>query len=108
PGVRVGEPCPWQTVRRLTKRPRHVSVGQASFRMRHVTILFDVDLSDPTRAVSATLDGTVLAVLAVAGRPLTVGQVAEQAARGSEIGIRRTLARLVEQGIVRATWMGRN
>lgn len=67
-----------------------------------------MNLSDPTRAVTPTLDGPVLAVLAAAGRPLTVGQVAEQAARGSEIGIRRSLARLVEQGIVRATLMGRN
>lgn len=67
-----------------------------------------MDLSDPTRAVTPTLDGPVLAVLAAAGRPLTVGQVAELAARGSEIGIRRSLARLVEQGIVRAIWMGRN
>jgi predicted nucleotidyltransferase len=67
-----------------------------------------MNLSDPTRAVTPTLDGSVLAVLAAAGRPLTVGQVAQQAARGSEIGIRRSLARLVEQGIVRAIWMGRN
>lgn len=50
----------------------------------------------------------MLAVLASAGKPLTVGQVAGLAARGSEIGIRRSLARLVEQGIVRATVMGRN
>ena len=50
----------------------------------------------------------MLAVLAAAGKPLTVGQVAQQAARGSEIGIRRSLARLVEQGLVRATLMGRN
>lgn len=67
-----------------------------------------MDVSDPTRAVTPTLDGPVLAVLAVAGKPLTVGQVAAQAARGSEIGIRRSLARLIEQGIVRATLMGRN
>jgi hypothetical protein len=67
-----------------------------------------MDLSDPTRAVTATLDGVVLAVLAGAGKPLSVGQVAEQAVRGSEIGIRRSLARLVEQGIVRSTLMGRN
>jgi len=67
-----------------------------------------MDLSDPTRAVTATLDGTVLAVLAAAGKPLTVGQVSAQAVRGSEIGIRRSLARLVDQGIVRATLMGRN
>jgi hypothetical protein len=67
-----------------------------------------MDLSDPTRAVTPTLDGAVLAVLAASGKPMTVGQVAAQAARGSEIGIRRSLARLVEQGIVRATLMGRN
>jgi predicted nucleotidyltransferase len=73
-----------------------------------VGIFLDMDLSDPTRAVTSTLDGAVLAVLATAGKPLTVGQVAEQAVRGSEIGVRRSLARLVDQGIVRATLMGRN
>lgn len=67
-----------------------------------------MDLTDPTRAVTSTLDGPVLAVLAQAGRPLTVGEVAGQAVRGSEIGIRKSLARLVGQGIVRATEMGRN
>jgi predicted nucleotidyltransferase len=39
---------------------------------------------------------------------MTVGEVAAQTARGSEIGVRRALARLVEQGIVRATEVGRN
>ena len=67
-----------------------------------------MDLGDPTRAVTPTLDGTALAVLAAAGRPMTVGDVAAQAARGSEIGIRRSLARLVDQGIVIATEVGRN
>ena len=67
-----------------------------------------MDLGDPTRAVTPTLDGPVLAVLARSGRPLTVGEVAAQAARGSEIGVRRCLARLVEQGIVEAMEMGRN
>jgi predicted nucleotidyltransferase len=67
-----------------------------------------MDLGDPTRAITPTLDGPVLAVLASAGRPLTVGQVAAQTARGSEIGVRRSLGRLVEQGIVRATESGRN
>ena len=67
-----------------------------------------MDLTDATRAVTPTLDGPVLAVLAQSGRPLTVGEVAARAARGSEIGVRRALARLVEQGIVRATEMGRN
>ena len=67
-----------------------------------------MDLRDPTRAITPTLDGPVLAVLAQAGRPLTVGEIAGQAARGSEIGIRRSVARLVDQGIVTATQMGRN
>lgn len=67
-----------------------------------------MDLSDPTRAISPTLDGMILAILAQAGRPLTVGDVASQVARGSEIGIRKGLARLVAQGLVRATIMGRN
>lgn len=67
-----------------------------------------MDLSDFTRAVTPSLDGQVLSVLASAGRPLTAGEVASQAARGSEIGIRKCLARLVEEGIVRAVEMGRN
>lgn len=67
-----------------------------------------MNMGDPTRSVTPTLDGPVLAVLARAGRPLTVGEVASQAARGSEIGVRRCLARLVDQGLVRATEVGRN
>lgn len=67
-----------------------------------------MDLTDPTRSITGTLDGPVLAVLAEAGRPLTVGEVAAQSARGSEIGVRRSLARLTEQGVVRVTEMGRN
>jgi len=58
--------------------------------------------------VTATLDGPVLAVLAAAGKPMTVGEVAALMPRGSEIGVRKSLARLVGQGIVRATEMGRN
>jgi predicted nucleotidyltransferase len=67
-----------------------------------------VDLSDPTRAVTSTLDGPVLAVLAGAGKPMTVGEVATLTPRGSEVGVRKSLGRLVDQGIVRATEMGRN
>ena len=67
-----------------------------------------MDMGDPTRSVTPTLDGPVLAVLASAGRPLTVGDVATATSRGSEIGVRRCLARLVDQGIVQATEMGRN
>jgi hypothetical protein len=67
-----------------------------------------MDLGDPTRSIVPTLDGPVLAVLARSGRPLTVGEVTAQTARGSEIGIRRCLGRLVGQGVVLATEMGRN
>jgi len=67
-----------------------------------------VDVSDPTRSITPSLDGPVLAVLAAAGRPMTVGEIAQVSARGSEIGIRRCVDRLVAQGIVRATEMGRN
>jgi hypothetical protein len=67
-----------------------------------------VNLSDPSQTITPTLDGPVLAVLARAGRPLTVGEVTAESVRGSEIGVRRCLARLVDQGIVRATEMGRN
>lgn len=67
-----------------------------------------MDLSDPTRAVTPTLDGPVLAVLAAAGHPMTVGEIAKLVVRGSEIGVRRCLARLVDEGIVKSTEMGRN
>jgi predicted nucleotidyltransferase len=67
-----------------------------------------VDLSDPTRAVTSTLDGPVLAVLAGSGKPMSVGEVAALTPRGSEVGVRKSLGRLVDQGIVRATEMGRN
>ena len=67
-----------------------------------------MDLSDPTSAVTATLDGPVLAVLAAAGKPMTVGEVHARMPRGSEVGVRRSLGRLVEQGIVQASEMGRN
>ena len=39
---------------------------------------------------------------------MTVGDVTGEMPRGSEVGVRRSLARLVEQGIVRGTEMGRN
>jgi predicted nucleotidyltransferase len=67
-----------------------------------------MDLTDPTRAITPTLDGPILAVLARTGRPLTVGEIAGEVSRGSEIGVRKALARLVDQGIVTATKMGRN
>jgi hypothetical protein len=66
-----------------------------------------MDIHDPTRSVTSSLDGPVLAVLSRTDRPLIAGDIARRAARGSEIGIRRCLARLVDQGIVIATEVGR-
>lgn len=90
-----------------SRRPSY-RIGALAIRLDSIPYFLIVDLTDPTRSVTATLDGPVLAVLALAGKPLTAGDVATQMPRGSEVGVRRSLARLVEQGIVRATEMGRN
>jgi predicted nucleotidyltransferase len=61
-----------------------------------------VDVSHPIRAVVPTLDGPVLEVLARVSRPLSGREVHRIAGVGSENGIRLALARLVDQGVVRA------
>jgi len=93
---------------RLVWHARVYLIRDSAIRLDKVVYFWIVDLTDPTRAVTATLDGPVLAVLAQAGKPLTVGEVAALTPRGSEIGVRKSLARLVDQGIVQATEMGRN
>lgn len=65
-----------------------------------------MNLSDPTLALTSSLDGPVLVALARAGKPLTASELTRQSARGSEIGIRKVLARLVVQGSVIATEVG--
>lgn len=65
-----------------------------------------MDLAEPTQVLTSSLDGVVLAVLARAGEGLTPGGVHRRSRRGSEPGVRRTLARLVGQGIVQATPAG--
>jgi hypothetical protein len=65
-----------------------------------------MNLSDPSMAITSSLDGPVLVALAHAGKPLTVSEVASSSARGSEIGIRKSLGRLLAQGIVTATELG--
>jgi len=57
-------------------------------------------------AITSSLDGPVLVVLASAGKPLTVSEVASKSARGSEIGIRKSLGRLLSQGVVTCTELG--
>ncbi|HUZ42730.1 MAG TPA: nucleotidyltransferase domain-containing protein [Acidimicrobiales bacterium] len=65
-----------------------------------------MNLTDPSMAVTSSLDGPVLVVLASAGKPLTVSEVASISARGSEIGIRKSLGRLLSQGVVECTELG--
>ena len=67
-----------------------------------------MDFTDPSLAITSTLDGPVLVALALAGKPLTVSELAKKSSRGSEIGIRRSLGRLVAQGIVTATEVGKS
>jgi len=57
-------------------------------------------------AITSSLDGSVLVALAGAGKPLTVPEVALASVRGSEIGVRKCLGRLVAQGIVSAIELG--
>lgn len=61
-----------------------------------------MDVSEPTRVVTPTLDGPVLTVLVRAQRELTGLDVHRLCSRGSVDGVRRVLHRLVDQGIVRA------
>lgn len=122
-GVRARECSASRDFRRGVRRAAAVKCGWTAsslrmrlrYRIRSLVVLLDssryfriMDLTDPTRALTPTLDGPVLAVLARVGKPLTAGEVAAQTPRGSEIGVRKCLARLVEQGIVSATEMGRN
>lgn len=65
-----------------------------------------MNLSDPTQAVTPTLDGAVLAVLARSEQELTVAQVAALAPRGTAAGVRKVLYRLGAQGIVTARVVG--
>jgi predicted nucleotidyltransferase len=66
-----------------------------------------MNLTDPSKSVTSTLDGPALVALAKAGHPLTVTEIAQRAVRGSEIGIRRALVRLVDEGIVSSVKIGK-
>jgi nucleotidyltransferase-like protein len=65
-----------------------------------------VDLAEPYRAVVPSLDGPVLRVLAATSRPLTGSEVHRLARVGSGTGVRKVLARLVDQGLVNVTEAG--
>jgi len=60
----------------------------------------EVDFSQPFRAVTPTLDGSVPRVLARTTHPLTRQQVADLVGKASEAGVRKVLRRLAQQGVV--------
>jgi hypothetical protein len=65
-----------------------------------------MDLSHPLRVITPTLDGDVLAVLALADSTFTPGQVHRLLPHYSDDGIRKVLRRLTGQGVVLADRAG--
>lgn len=59
-----------------------------------------MDVAMPIRSVIPSLDGPVLAALAATTAPLALSGVHRLAGRGSLSGVRRVLARLVDDGVV--------
>ena len=65
-----------------------------------------MELNRPLATITPTLDGDVLAVLAVHGVTFTTGQVHRILTQHSEEGIRKVLRRLTSQGIVLSERIG--
>ncbi|HEY8654658.1 MAG TPA: hypothetical protein VIL87_16440, partial [Dermatophilaceae bacterium] len=59
-----------------------------------------MDLAHPLAVVTPTLDGDILAVLALVDTAFTPRQLHGMLSQHSEDGIRRALRRLTSQGIV--------
>ena len=59
-----------------------------------------MDAQHPLAVVTPTLDGDLLAILALVDAPFTTGQLHRTLSRFSEDGIRKALSRLRKQGIV--------
>jgi hypothetical protein len=66
-----------------------------------------MDFTHPFRAVTPTLDGDVLTVLARADEGFSGRQIHRLLNHGSEQGVRKAAERLVEQGVVLRTELGR-
>jgi predicted nucleotidyltransferase len=66
-----------------------------------------MDVARPYAAVTPTLEGDVLVVLAGTTQPLTGARVAQLVRRGTERGVQKALDRLVEQGVVHRQPAGR-
>ena len=65
-----------------------------------------MDFRSPLRVVTPTLDGDVLRVVAAAEREFSGREVHRLVGHSSENGVRKALARLVEQGVVRSRRVG--
>jgi predicted nucleotidyltransferase len=70
-------------------------------------LLTIVDVARPYSAVSPTVEGDVLAVLAGTTKPMTGRQVARRVRRGSQKAVSVALDRLVEHGLVLREQAGR-
>lgn len=66
-----------------------------------------MDMGNPTAAVTPTLDGPVLSVLAGTTRPLTGRAIARLVPHGSQKGVQLVLNRLTGQGLVQRQEAGR-
>lgn len=65
-----------------------------------------MDFRHPLRVVTPTLDGDVLRVLAAADAEFSGREVHQLIGHSSENGVRKALARLVEQGVVQSRKVG--
>ena len=70
------------------------------------TLIGAMDVASPHSAVSPTLEGDVLVVLAGTTRPLTGREVARLARRGTQPAVAAALSRLVRQGLVHREEIG--
>jgi predicted nucleotidyltransferase len=66
-----------------------------------------MDLNHPLRAITPTLDGDVLTVLARADEGFSGRQIHRLLGYGSEQGVRKAVERLVGQGVVDRSQIGR-
>ncbi|WP_084104846.1 nucleotidyltransferase domain-containing protein [Demequina sp. NBRC 110056] len=66
-----------------------------------------MDLENPLRSIAPTLDADALLVLARTESPLSLAAIARLAPRGSRMGLRDALGRLVAQGLVTESPGGR-
>lgn len=78
----------------------HYHAQSRSIMSNSALLCASMDIAYPIRALTPTLDGPVLEVLAHTNRPLSGGEVHRLARSGSPNGVRLALTRLAAQGVV--------